>query len=71
MPLVYIKCPDTGHLVSTNHILPDEAALQKPSDRHVAVQCPFCNATHIWNDTNGIFLSIADNAPTESFGAPH
>ena len=68
MPLVYIKCPDTGYLVSTNHIVPDEEALKKPINRNIPIQCPYCNQSHTWNDSNGLFLSIADNAPTESFG---
>lgn len=68
MPLVYIKCPATGFVVSTNHILPGEDALQKHINRHIPIHCPYCNGEHIWNDTNGLFLSIADNAPTESFG---
>jgi predicted RNA-binding Zn-ribbon protein involved in translation (DUF1610 family) len=68
MPLAYIKCPETGYVVSTNHIVPDEQALKKPINRHIAIPCPYCGKQHIWDDTNGLFLSIADNAPPESFG---
>lgn len=68
MPLVYIKCPATGYLVSTNHILPDEASMKQPIDRKISVECPYCQEMHTWNDTNGLFLSIADNNPSERFG---
>ncbi|MBA4166124.1 MAG: hypothetical protein H0X41_01015 [Chitinophagaceae bacterium] len=68
MPLVYIKCPGTGFLVPTNHILPDEASMMEPADRKVSIECPYCNQIHVWNDTNGLFLSIADNNPSERFG---
>ena len=68
MPLAYIKCPNSGFLVSTNHIVPDDQALHKPEQRHIAIPCPFCGEDHIWDETNGLFLSISDNNPSEQFG---
>jgi hypothetical protein len=56
MPMVYIKCPVTGNLVPTNHILPDTEKLEKPINRHVKVECEYCNGVHIWDDKNGFFL---------------
>jgi hypothetical protein len=56
MPMVYIKCPVTGNLVQTNYILPDTNKLEEHINRHVAVDCPYCNGVHIWNDENGFFL---------------
>ena len=66
--MVYIKCPATGYLVSTNHILPDEPAMKEVINRQVEIFCPYCNQRHVWNDANGMFLSIADNNPSERFG---
>ncbi len=68
MPLVYIKCPATGYLVSTNHIVADEISMRETLNRNVAVQCPYCNSVHYWNDANGVFLSMADNQPSERIG---
>ena len=68
MPLVYIKCPVTGYLVSTNHIVADEASMREKINRNVAVECSYCQSVHIWNDANGLFLSIADNLPSERIG---
>ena len=56
MPMVYIQCPTTGNLVPTNHILPDLQKLEQPTNRHVKVDCEYCNGVHIWDDENGFFL---------------
>jgi hypothetical protein len=56
MPMVYIKCPVTGNLVQTNYILPDVNKLQENINRHVTVECPYCNSVHVWDDENGFFL---------------
>jgi hypothetical protein len=56
MPMVYIKCPVTGNLVQTNYILPDTNKLEEHINRNVAVDCPYCNGVHVWNDENGFFL---------------
>lgn len=58
--MVYIKCPQTGYLVSTNHIVHDEEKLALPTQRHLEIHCPYCNNIHIWNDKNGFFLSPSD-----------
>jgi hypothetical protein len=56
MPMVYIECPVTGNLVQTNYILPDVQKLREHINRHVAVECHYCDGVHIWNDENGFFL---------------
>jgi hypothetical protein len=54
--MVYIKCPVTGNIVPTNHILADTEKLEKHINRHIEVRCEYCNGTHIWDDKNGFFL---------------
>jgi hypothetical protein len=56
MPMVYIKCPVTGNLVPTNHILPDTQKLEQRIARQIKIECEYCNGVHIWDDTNGFFL---------------
>lgn len=54
--MVYIECPVTKNLVATNHILPDIQKLETPSNRHVKIDCEYCNGIHYWDDHNGFFL---------------
>ncbi|MEO8583669.1 MAG: hypothetical protein ABI415_07720 [Flavitalea sp.] len=61
MPMVYIKCPVTNNIISTNHIVPDIEQLMKEKGRHFPIECPYCNATHIWNDQNGFFLKPGES----------
>ena len=56
MPMVYIECPITGNIVQTNHILPDVKKLREHINRNIAIECQYCNQTHVWNDENGFFL---------------
>jgi hypothetical protein len=56
MPMVYIQCPVTGNIVPTNHIPPDIQKLEMPINRHVKVDCEYCNGVHYWDDENGFFL---------------
>jgi hypothetical protein len=56
MPMVYIQCPVTGNVLATKHILPDVQKLEQPANRHVKVECEYCNGSHIWDDENGFFL---------------
>jgi hypothetical protein len=58
--MVYIKCPGTGLVVPTGHIVADDQHLHMRHNRHQVIDCPFCTEQHVFTDDNGFFLSPAD-----------
>lgn len=68
MPMVYIECPTTGEVISTNHIVADTEKLRHRSDKKVLVACPACGSEHVWTEQNGFFLTPAE-ASSRSNGA--
>lgn len=55
MPMLYIKCPNTGEPVATGFDLP-ASNLQNTTLTNNSVGCPHCGQTHTWNKSDAFFL---------------
>lgn len=56
---LFITCPSSGQPIFTG-VTMEKPAFDKSWFEAVAVRCPHCHRTHVWDKTDAFFESLAE-----------